>query len=160
MQWKFVRDEVMHRLEDIEDITDMGAMAGGGTGIASLSGGGSSTSASIYLILSEEKELSSQQLHDEIVKRTEDMECEVVVTTNTMDMSALGGSGISLQIKGKELDTLQTIATDVAAMLEGIEGLEQINDGMEESTEELRLVVDKGKASEHNLTVAQVFQHY
>ena len=38
------------------------------------------------------------------------MECEIEVSTNTMDMSALGGSGIQVQITGKELDTLQEIA--------------------------------------------------
>ena len=35
--------------------------------------------------------------------------------------------------------------------------LEEISDGMEEATEELRLVIDKDAASEHNLTVAQVY---
>lgn len=151
-------DEVMSRLEDIEDITDMGAMAGSSSGLSMLTGGGSGTSASVYLILSEDKEMTGAELEEAILSRTEDLDCEVSVTTNTMDMSALGGSGISLQIKGKELDTLQEISADVVEILEGIEGLEEISDGMEESTEELRLVVDKAKASEHNLTVAQVYQ--
>ncbi len=151
-------DEVMARLEDISDIEEMGAMAGG-SGIAGMMGGGGSdsTSASVYLILSEEKELTGAELAEEIVKRTEDMECELSVSTNMMDMSALGGSGIGIQIKGKELDTLQKIAGDIAELLESVEGLEAVNNGLQESTEELRIVVDKEKASEHGLTVAQVY---
>ncbi len=150
-------DEVMTRIEDIKDIEEMGAMAGGSGIMSMMGGGGSSTSASIYLILSEEKELTGAQLGKEIEKRVEGMECEISISTNTMDLSALGGSGISIQVKGKELDTLQDIAQDIAELLEHVEGLEEISDGMEESTEELRIVVDKEKAAAHNLTVAQVY---
>lgn len=150
-------DEVMTRLEDLEDIQDMGAMAGGGSGM-SLGGSSDSTTASIYLLLSEDKKLSGQELSDEIVKRTKDLDCELLVNTNNMDMSALGGSGIQIQVKGKELDTIQKFAGDVAAILENVEGLEQISDGMEEATSELRLVVKKDVAAKYNLTTAQVFQ--
>ncbi len=150
-------DEVMTRIEDIKDIEEMGAMAGGSGMMSMMGGGGSSTSASIYLILSEKKELTGAQLGKEIEKRVEGMDCEINISTNTMDMSALGGSGIGIQIKGKELDTLQEIAHDIAEILGTVEGLEEINDGMEESTEELRIVVDKAKAAAHNLTVAQVY---
>lgn len=150
-------DEVMARLEDLEDIQEMGAMAGGGSGMA-LGGGSDSTTASIYLLLTEEKKLSGQELSDEIVKRTKDLDCELLVSTNNMDMSALGGSGIQIQVKGKELDTIQKIAGEVADILENVEGLEQISDGMEEATGELRLVVKKDVAAKYNLTTAQVFQ--
>lgn len=151
-------DEVMSRLTDIKDIQEMGAMAGGGSSMMSLGGQTSAEEASIYLILSEEKELTGDELADEIVKKTEDLDCEVTVSTNNMDMSALGGSGIQVRIKGKEIDKLREIAGDVADILENTEGLEQISDGMEDATEELRLVIDKAAASGHNLTVAQIFQ--
>ena len=151
-------DEIMARLKDISDIEEMGAMAGGGNSIMNLGGGSSTDTSSIYLILSEKKELTGAELEKEIVKRTEDLDCEISVSTNNMDMSALGGSGIQVQIKGKDMDKLQEIAGNIAAILEDTEGLEQVSDGMEESTEELRLVIDKAAASEHNLTVAQIYQ--
>ena len=75
-----------------------------------------------------------------------------------MDMSALGGSGITVQIKGRELDTLQEIARDVAAIVESVEGTVDVSDGLEESTGELRIIIDRNKAIEHGLTVAQIFQ--
>lgn len=150
-------DEVMARLEDIEDIEDMGAMAGGDSS-AGLGGGSDSAHASLYLLLSENKKMTGEELSNEILKRTEDLDCEISVSTNNMDMSALGGSGIQIQIKGKELDTLQKIAGDIAKILEDTEGLEQVSDGMEEATGELRLLVKKEAAAEHNLTTAQVYQ--
>lgn len=150
-------DEVMKRLEDLEDIEEMGAMAGGDS-MMGMGGSSNTETASIYLILSEEKEMTGQELKKEIEKRTEDLDCEMVINTNNMDMSALGGSGIQIRVTGKELDTIQSISQDMAKLLENVEGLEQISDGMEESTEELRLVVNKEKAAAHNLTVAQIFQ--
>lgn len=151
-------DEVMNRLSDISDIEEMGAMAGGGSSLMGLGGNTSTEKTSIYLILSEEKEMTGEQLEEEIRERTKDLECELEISTNNMDMSALGGSGIQIEIKGKELDKLQEIASDIAGILENTEGLEGVSDGMEEATEELRLVIDKEAASEHNMTVAQVYQ--
>ena len=69
--------------------------------------------------------MTGQELSDVIVERTKDLDCEIVVSANNMDMSALGGSGIQIQIKGKELDTIQKIAGDVAKLLEETEGLGQ-----------------------------------
>jgi len=75
-----------------------------------------------------------------------------------MDMSALGGSGINIQISGKELDELQSIAKDLAKKLEGIKGTQNVSDGLEDADAEYEVIVNKEKAMEYNLTVAQVFQ--
>lgn len=153
-------DEVIASIEDLEDIESIGAMAGGG-GMASMMGMGNSgntTSVSVYLLLKEDKKLTGAQLEKEILKRTKDFLCEVAVSTQSMDMSALGGSGIQVRIKGKELDQLSAIAKEVAAMVEEVEGTQNVSDGQEESDEEFRIAVNKAKAMEHKLTVAQVYQ--
>lgn len=148
-------DEVIKAIEDIEDIESIGAMAGGD----SMSMMGSSSNAvSMYLVLNEERTLGNEELEREIINRTKDMECEVEVETSGMDMSALGGSGISIQIKGKDLDQLQTIASEVAGLVEQVPGTINVSDGLEETDKEYRIVVNKEKAMEYNLTVAQIFQ--
>lgn len=151
-------DQIMERLEDLEDIESIGAMAGASSGISLMGGSGDAESATMYLILREDKELSGDELTKEIFDRTEDLDCEVNVSTSDMDMSALGGSGLTVKVKGKDLDKLKEIATDVAGLLEEVEGTEDVSDGQEETEAEQRIVVDKAKASEYNLTVAQVFQ--
>src|SRR5699024_2586611 len=63
-------DQVVAAIDDLEDIESIGAMAGD-TSISSLLGGGSNTnSANIYLVLKEDKELSGQELEQEILERT------------------------------------------------------------------------------------------
>ena len=92
-----------------------------------------------------------------IMERSEDLGAEITVDTSNMDMSALGGSGISIQVRGRDLDKIQEIANEIAAIVEGVEGTAEVSDGMEETTEELRIIVDKQKAMEYGLTVAQIF---
>ena len=149
-------DQVIAAIQDMEDIESIGAMAGGG-GMSSMMGG-SSDSVSMYLVLKEDRTLSNEEMEKEIFKRTKDIPCEVQVETSSMDMSALGGSGITVQIKGKELDKLQELAQKVGKIVEDVEGTTNVSDGMEETDQEYRIVVDKKKAMKYSLTVAQVFQ--
>ena len=149
-------DQVIAAIQDMEDLESIGAMAGGG-GMSSMMGG-SSDSVSMYLVLKEDRKLSNEAFEKEILKRTKDIPCEVQVETSSMDMSALGGSGITVQIKGKELDKLQELAQKVGKIVEDVEGTTNVSDGMEETDQEYRIVVDKKKAMKYSLTVAQVFQ--
>ena len=152
-------DEVIAAIEDIEDIESIGAMAGGSS-ISGMMGGGSSdtSSVSVYLLLKEDKKLTGEELEKEILNRTKDIPCEVAVSTQSMDMSALGGSGIQVQIKGKELDELTALAKDVAEIVKNTEGTQNVSDGLEDADKEFRISVKKEKAMEYKLTVAQVFQ--
>lgn len=155
-------DQVIERLTTIPDVETVGAMAGGSMMSGIMGGGGGSSSGAdsvtMYLILKEDKELTNDELADAIEEKTADLNCELSVSTSSMDMSALGGSGISIQIKGRDLDKLQRIAADVAELVRGVEGTAEVSDGIDKTTEELRVIVNKDRASEHNLTVAQVYQ--
>lgn len=153
-------DEVTQRILEIPDVTDVGAMNSSGTMGGMTGGGGSSEreNISMYVLLKEDKELSGEELTEQILKKTADIGCEVNVETSTMDMSALGGSGISVKIKGRELDRIKSMAADVAKILSDVEGTKNVSDGIEEKTLELRLAVDKNKAMEYQLTTAQVYQ--
>ena len=158
-----VTDEIVERLMAVEDVVDVGAMASTSS-LGMLSGGGNSSTneTSIYISLDEDKKRDNLEIADDIEDSIADIleknQAEAAIETSTMDMSALGGSGISIQIKGRELDTLQEIAKDLAAIVESVEGTTDVSDGLEESTGEMRIIVDRNKAIEHGLTVAQVFQ--
>lgn len=151
-------DTVVERILELEDITDVGAMASTSS-LAMLTGGGNSStySTDIYVVAREDKKRGNEEIAQEILDKTADLEAEITVDTSSMDMSAMGGSGISIQVRGRELDMLRQIAGEVAAIVESVEGTSQVSDGMAESGEELRITVDKDKAVQYGLTVAQVF---
>lgn len=156
-----VTDRILEKIMEIEDVEDAGAMASASS-LGMLSGGGSSTNeTSIYISLSGDKKKSNEEIAAEINESIADIleenQAEAEISTSNMDMSALGGSGISIQIKGRDLDTLQSIAKDVAAIVEKVEGTADVSDGLEESTGELRIIIDRDKAIEHGLMVAQIF---
>lgn len=151
-----VADEIALRLMEYEDVEEVGAMVGS-SGV-SLSGTSSNNQATIYVILSEEKEATNAELAKQMEADLADLDCEISISSSSMDMSALGGSGITVQIKGKDLDTLAELAAQASEKLESVEGTIDVSDGMEKTTQELRVIVDKNKAMEHGLTVAQVYQ--
>ncbi|MCQ2500834.1 MAG: efflux RND transporter permease subunit [Lachnospiraceae bacterium] len=150
-------DIVAARIATISDVEDVGAMIGGGSSISLFGGSQDETVASLYLILKEDKELTGAELENRILELTSELDCEIEANASSMDMSALGTSGISIQIKGKDLDTLQKIASDVGEILSSTEGLKDVDNGLTKAKEEVRIIVDKAKAAEYNLTVAQVY---
>lgn len=152
-------DQVMERVLTIADVEDIGAMSGGsGAGMGMMSGGQSSDTVDMYLLLKEDKQLDSDRLEKEILTKTDDLHCEINVQTNMMDMSALGGSGVSVKVKGRDLDQIKELAQQVSGIVEQVEGTANVSDGIEERTLEMRLAVEKDKAVEYQLTTAQIFQ--
>lgn len=153
-----IADEIANRLMTYEDVTDVGAMVGGSGGGMMNFGSGSDNQATVYILLDEKKKQTNEALAIQIEEDLADLNCEISVESSSMDMSALGGSGISVEIKGKDMDTLQETARLVAEKIETVEGTRDVSDGMEDTTNELRVIVKKGEAMRHNLTVAQVYQ--
>lgn len=153
-------DEIISRVLEIDDIETVGAMVGGSSmSMLGLGGGDSAVDyVSYYILCKEDKKLSNEEISRLITEKTADLNCEVSVSASSMDMSALGASGVVIQVTGKELDTLSDVADMVAQKLEGIEGLAEISNGQDEVTPEIRFSVNKDKAAEYGLTVAQVFQ--
>ena len=148
-----VTDEIIERIRTIDDVVDVGAMASTSS-MALLTGGGNSSKnvTDIYITLKEDKELTGDEIGKKIEELTADLEeAELVINTSSMDMSALGGEGISIQVRGREIDTLQEIAAEIARIVEETEGTTEVSDGMEDSTEELRIIIDRDKAIEHGL---------
>lgn len=148
-------DKIMERVGKIEDIEDVGALVSTGDMMGTQA---VTNQIQFYAITNESPSLSNSELQKEIEKLTEDINGEVTVNMSNMDMSALGSSGVNIQIKGKELDKLQEIAGDIKKIVENTEGTQNVSDGTEDNSEELRVVVDKAKAASKGLTVAQVYQ--
>lgn len=55
------------------------------------------------------------------------------------------GSGLSVRIKGNDIDKLQKLAGDVADILKDTNGVTDIDDGLGDTINELKITVDKEK---------------
>ena len=151
-------DQVVETILSIEDVQNVGAMTSGST-MSMLGGVGnrSTNSATIYVVTKEDKTMSNEEIARVIRDRTAGLDAQISIDTSSMDMSAMGGSGISIQVRGRDLDTLQRIAGEVAAVIESVEGTADVSDGLGDSDEELRIIIDRDAAVHYGLTVAQVF---
>lgn len=153
-------DEAMALMQEVEGVETVGAMDGG-AGMSMMGMGGAASSdtvesMSFYLVLDENA--GSEKAADDLAALSAQLPgCEVSVTTSGMDMSALGGSGVELIVRGPDVDELNRITHDLMDILRGVEGLEEPTNGQEEGTPQLRLVVDKDAAMRCGLTVAQIY---
>lgn len=153
-------DEAMALMQQVEGVETVGAMDGG-TGMSMMGMGGAAASdtvesMSFYLVLDENAD--SKKAADDLAALSGQLPgCEVSVTTSSMDMSVLGGSGVELIVRGPDVDELNRITHDLMDILRGVEGLEEPTNGQEEGTPQLRLVVDKDAAMRCGLTVAQIY---
>ncbi|HIX06607.1 MAG TPA: efflux RND transporter permease subunit [Candidatus Fournierella pullicola] len=153
-------DEAMALMQQVEGVETVGAMDGGtGMSMMGMGGaGGSDTveSMSFYLVLDENAD--SEKTADDLTALSAQLPgCEVSVTTSSMDLSVLGGSGVELIVRGPDVDELNRITHDLMDILRGVEGLEEPTNGQEEGTPQLRLVVDKDAAMRCGLTAAQIY---
>ena len=149
-------DEVLSRIDEVDGIATVGAMMNSGS---SLLGGGSGEghSLTIYITLSDEEALGSV-VSGEIVEACADLPCEVSGSSAMMDASALtGGSGISMRIYAEDMEALQNAARQAAAVLEAVDGVAEVSDGLEDAAPALHISVDRNKAMSKGLTVAQIY---
>lgn len=153
-----VTDQVIARILEIDEIQDVGAMAGSsGLGSMSMGSDGADNRSTIYVTTVADKTMTNEEIAGRIMEETGDLDAQIQVTTSNMDMSALGGSGISIQVRGRDLDVLRSIASQVADIVRDVEGTEDVSDGLEKTQKEIRIVVDKEKAAGYGLTTAQLY---
>ncbi len=152
-------DKVMDSVLEIKDIKTIGAMVGGSSmSMVGLGSDDSFDTVSYYIECKEDKEHTNDEIADMIMEKTKDFDCEITVSASTMDMSSMMTEGVVVQVKGKDLDELQTLAQTIGEKLGKVKGLTEIDNGLTDATPEYRLVVDKDAAAAYGLTVAQVYQ--
>lgn len=147
-------------IEDIETVAIIGQTNGGGMMAlrSSIAGGSNYQLMNIYIMLKENKKHTNLEIEQLIIQKTKDINAAVVVSTSNMNIAALGGSGITINIKGNNLDQLQIIANDIGNIVKKVNGVDTVTDGNEDQQTESRVIVDKTKAMEYGLSVAQVYQ--
>jgi len=151
-------DRLVEIISDIEDVETIGAtMSGGMFGMGMGQGRGNGDAVSINVLLKDSKTKSTSEIAQLIRNKTQNFEGEITVSDSGMDMTAMSGGAIAINIKGREFDVLEKVAKDVAKIVSEVEGTVEITDGLDKASPELRIAVDKEKSIANGLTVAQVY---
>ena len=150
-------DKFIEKISDIEGIKTIGAFQNGAVGGGFGPSRVDNLNMNFYILLDEDKKVDNSKIAKEIEKTTKDLGGTIIINTSNMDMTSLGGSGVEIVVKGREIDNLKKIAADMEDILKKTEGIESISDGSGKESDEIRLRVDKEKAMENGFTTAQVF---
>lgn len=152
-------DQAMELIGGIDGVETVGAM-GSGSMMGGLAGnsGDSVESMTFYLLLEKDALQHNDQIADEIEALEQQMPgCSFSVMKSNADMSALGGSGMELVVRGRDLDELNRISLDMIDLLSGVTGLEPASNGQEDSAQQLHLLIDRDAAMRCGLTAAQIY---
>ena len=152
-----ISDDFVKIVGKIDDVEGVGAMNGSGT-MMGMSSSSSSNSMSVYIVLKEDMKHSNKEIAKMIKDDTSFLNCDISVNESTMDMGSMVSSGISIQIKGDDLDKLQDISNDMVDILKNTDGAIDIKSSLDNSEVEQRVSVNKDEAMKYGLTVAQVYQ--
>lgn len=156
-------DEVMNAVLSVDGIAKVGGLDGNAGMLASQTGSTDNYSTFQFNVLTDDNIKTIKQfrrIKKDMEEKTKDIKCEELnISTSAMgDMSALTGGGVTVNIYGEDRDKLISISQDIMKMMDKVEGLENATNGIDESDRLIHLKINKSKAAEKGLTVAQIFQ--
>ncbi len=155
-------EQVNTVLNNYDEFETIGVMTGSTTGLMGISEGTTSDAGSVtaYGVLKDEYTKQSGDICDKISADLEKINGEVTVGGgSTSSMSTLLGDGsVQITLYGEDLDTLKKTAEDMAEKLESVDGIDEADSGVGATSPEIKVSVNKSKAAENGLTVAQVYQ--
>lgn len=155
-----VNDAISEEIRKVDGVESVGIMLSSEmSGMFGMDEGEADvTETTIYVVLDEDKIDQGKKIAAKLEKLAKKYNCEIVSTAD-MDMSQyMGGSGVSMTLYSDDLDKLRTSGKAIENRLREFKSLEEVSDIEENSTDEIRITVNKNEAMKKGLTVAQVYQ--
>ena len=149
-------DQVLAAMGQVEDVQDVGAMSNGA------GEDGVIRSYMGYITTKEENPGAAkvEAICDALEATAEGLPVTVSASSGGMsDMSAMMGSGLSVQVYGNDLPTITCATEDVMEIVNSVEGFAYASNGLEEKGDRtIQLNIDRDAAMRYGLTVAQIYQ--
>ncbi|MBQ6076711.1 MAG: efflux RND transporter permease subunit [Clostridia bacterium] len=159
-----IADEFMAAMYTVDGLSDTGGMLG--NGIASIIGltdsrNSAASELTMYALIDEKSGKSSLDIHDEIDAALGELGKRYPYTVagmSTMSMSGtLSGDDVGITIYANDLSVLADVSERVSAALLTVDGIGEVKGGADKTTPTLHVSVDKAKAAERGLTVAETY---
>lgn len=157
-------DQVMDAIMKVDGVKKVGAMDGNAGATSALTGGSTDNYSNFtFQIIADDDRTTTSEIKDiikNIEKNTKDIKCEELKVSS----SALGGmggmmnQGLEVRVYGENQQKLIAISKDVMKMMSDIKGTENVENGITDDDKQLHITIDKNKAAEYGLTVAQIYQ--
>lgn len=156
-------DQVTETLMQVDGVKEVGAMSNPNA----LAGPGMDVGKNqfrtyiYYLVLDDsiskvDEVKAAQQRVSDALEGISGVEAELSAS-GVGDMSAMMGSGLAIDLYGRDWNTLHGIAEEVKTLVEQVDGFEEVSDGTEQTDGALQVDIDKDAAMRKGLTVAQIY---
>ena len=146
-------EEIIGQMPEVEMIYTMIGSSGG----MSMGGSSSGNQATMTVLLTEKNQ--RQRSAADVAKDVE-KQCGLIagakVTASSYDISQMTGSPISIQIKGNDIEALETVASDVENAIKGVAGVSNVVNSMAEGNDELTVFIDRERASYYNVSTSNI----
>lgn len=151
-------DEVMRRALTIEGVETVGMMmSSGGRGLTSAIGGGSGTNDITGYVILKDQNAQGSAVARQIEEMTKDLPGEIRTSSSMIDTNQLITSGVAVEIFADDMEVLQQAASRTGEALQKVEGLRNVRTGLEDAVEAVHISIDRNKAMEKGITVAEVY---
>ncbi|MDR1246790.1 MAG: efflux RND transporter permease subunit [Clostridiales Family XIII bacterium] len=152
-----VSDIEAYAMNNIPELTSVATQIGGG-GLLS-TGGANTSSLTVNLTDKGERDRSTSDVVKQIVDDLSGVVGAQVTVTETSSMSmSMGGSPISVSVRGDDLDELRRISGDFEELLRSVPGTINVENSMEEGNPEIQVYPDRRSAAVYGLTAYQIAQ--
>jgi len=149
-------DSLGDDISDLSSVDTVGITLGGGQMM--FLGVTSADSATVNVILDDDRDLSTT----DVLYIIDDMllndysSIEYSISGSQTMTQAFTGSGVQIQLSGYELETLKEEAIKITEILQTVEGLKDIDNGIGKEVDEVKITVRKADAIAFGITTAQV----
>ena len=157
--------EVMGILTGIDGIKKVAGLDGNASVTSSMMETGATDNYTTFTfnIITEENIKTTKEfrkIRKDIENKTKNVRCKKLTVSSSAigDMSTLSGGGLSVNVYGENQQKLIKISEDVVKMMKNISGVKTATNGIETADKMLHLKINRNKAAEHGLTIAQIYQ--
>mgnify|MGYP003316671406 CR=1 FL=1 len=156
-------DKAIDRILKVEGVASVGTMAGDDSALfvsetANQDGAFRNMQMMFNLDNPDAGEDEIKAIMKALEKSVADLKIDFEIASASSEMdSMMGGSGLSINVYGDDLDTLLKSSHKVMDIVGQVEGYENIKNGEEDADKVIHLVIDKNKAMNMGLSVAQIY---
>lgn len=150
-----IMDQIEGNIADIPEIETVFLNAGSG-GYMSMSGNQGNI-GSFYVKLKDldERKRGVEEISEDIRTRVRDIPgAKISVTVSSM--MSMGGTAISITVKGEELDRLKEIGDDFVEIIKNVPGTREVKSSYQDGIPEVAISVNRDTASQYGLTAGSI----
>jgi len=145
---------IVNRIIDIESIDYVFSSTQGGNFLASSTNSGSISGVLVPL---DERSVSVFDVVSEVEEKIQNIPGVITKVASSSSMGMMtGGSAISIQVKGNNLEILKNIGDEIIEAAQSVEGTRNVSSSMADPIPQFEISLKRNDAARYGLTTAQI----